>query len=257
MNKATFKIKLNSVMKDNMYDRKVANQRSGSVYNRKLYKIGYSNKVFSRRQERLNKIYNIVLCLDCSGSMGGTKLDSMIEMCQEFIPILQKSKGINLEVICFNKNTRVIKEFEETLTEEQIAKRINETYWGNWEFGYSWDRGDNNDGFVVNYATERLSNVDVGRKIIIMMSDGEPASDNGWVDTARFGHKYEKLHYDDFNLSMEVRKSMKKGIVFMGIGIMSNAVKQYYPVRNTAVVTDLTELFPQLLSVFNRQLKRA
>lgn len=257
MNKATFKIKLNSVMKDNMYDRKVANQRSGTVYNRKLYKIGYSNKVFSRRQERLNKIYNIILCLDCSGSMGGKKLESMIEMCQEFIPILQKSKGINLEVICFNRNTRVIKEFNETLTEKQIEKMIEETYLGNWKYGYCRDRGDNNDGFVVNYATDRLANIDIGRKIIIMMSDGEPASHCGWIDVERFGHKYKDITYDEFNLSTEVRKSMKKGIVFMGIGIMSNAVKQYYPVRNTAVVTDLTELFPQLLSVFNRQLKRA
>ena len=287
MNAPTFKSKLNSIMKDNMYDRHVGNKRSGVIDNRSLSKIGYSDKVFSRKEERKNKYYNVSLLIDCSGSMNSGRLDAAIRMLEELVPLLNSMPSIDLEIHTFNTLITKIQSFGgKHVDKSKIDSLLNNALRSDYTLEYTPSTGEtshiygivrarkpedksreglsvgngaggyNSDGLAINYVSEGIANKK-GKNIVIVLSDGEPAPpDSMLVDHHTLGKRYEGMKHDDFNLKKEVINAMKKGIVFIGVGIQTDRVKQYYPKQNTAVVQDLNTMFSSLITVFNKQLKR-
>jgi len=248
MNKATFKSKLNSIMTDNMFDRQVSGKRSGTIDTKSLYKIGHSVKVFMKKEERLNKNYNISLLIDVSGSMSGSRIAAAVDMMQKLVPILTSFKGIKLEINVFNTNIHNLKTFEqEKYNMEQIIEKIERVR-----------GGGTYDALAIASVAERIHRMK-GRNMIIVLSDGEPESMKGYtglIGRNNWSKSFEGKRWCDFDLKREVKKAINKGIVFIGVGVQTNAVQQYYPRRNTAVVQNLDTMFSELIRVFNRQLQR-
>lgn len=302
MNEPTFRKKLDSVLLDNKYDRYVTRQKQGKLDMKSLSKVSYSDKLFKQRIERKGKHYNIVMLLDCSGSMnygsGSTsKLDQLVKMMERFVPILQSHGSINLEIVGFNATCKTFKSFSDKKVETKklssdiyeftSSSGIGEVYlcrdggWGRTvgvvrteqkkelqdlqakmksegmlmhtddHRGCSW----NADGVAVRYAKDLLHSKK-GEKIIMILSDGRPEFaelNDAYVSSIE---KYSKLKYKEFPLEQEVAKCIREGITLMSIGILDDSVRRYYPNQNTSVIHRLDDMYPEIIRLFNRNLKR-
>jgi cobaltochelatase CobT subunit len=106
----------------------------------------------------------------------------------------------------------VFKEFDESLREARTA------------MGYIKHsaRGDNSDGDAVQMAWDRLKKQNAKRKIMLVLSDGQPASSFTCPPIEGQGPLAWRLRTVVQNITIE-------GGECVGIGILSSAVKDYYP----------------------------
>lgn len=108
MNAAVFQQALNSILKDNKYDREVARQRTGKLHTKGLHRAALSGRVFKKRIERLHKNYDCTLLVDCSGSMteeAGNSGLAKYEIAIESAELLHKAMvtaGLPCRVVGFN-----------------------------------------------------------------------------------------------------------------------------------------------------------
>jgi cobalamin biosynthesis protein CobT len=92
---------------------------------------------------------------------------------------------------------------------------------------------NNPDGECVKWAANRLINRKEKRKILIVLSDGMPAADGD----------FKTLNYD---LKLKVQQIMKSGIECVGLGVLTDAVKHFYP--DHVVIKDLKTLPSETMS---------
>jgi cobalamin biosynthesis protein CobT len=92
---------------------------------------------------------------------------------------------------------------------------------------------NNPDGECVKWAANRLINRKEKRKILIVLSDGMPAADGDM----------RTLNYD---LKSKVQQIMKSGIECVGLGVLTDAVKHFYP--DHVVIKDLKTLPSETMS---------
>lgn len=86
----------------------------------------------------------------------------------------------------------------------------------------------NPDGECVKWAAKRLAQRKEARKILIVLSDGSPATGDG---------DYAILNND---LKKSVKGILKSGIECVGIGIQTESVKNFYP--DNIVIDRINEL---------------
>lgn len=283
MNDITFQRKLISIMKDNMFDRFVANKKSGKLNTKKLYKIDTSNKLFKKKEERKGKHYNITVLVDCSGSMSRSNrylhAGKAVSMLTEN---LSKAK-LNFQVLGFNSDLFTLLKFNQKIDkdtvvkiEKEIIKRIDGSYQPYSKYvketgelyqpefhskEYSkidqddhYDlRAGNFDGYYINEVVRQVSNLK-GKNILIVLSDGIPHHDYGDFYIPNTNQK--KKYLEDYPLKKVVKSAIDKSIVFLGIGIQTEAVRSYYPEKNTIVVNDLDNLYGDIVGKLQGLIKR-
>jgi len=113
---------------------------------------------------------------------------------------------------------------------------------------------DNNDGFSINWCTNRLQQRE-GEKILIVLSDGMPVNGYGLIpekDKKRLPISLH--HYADFNLKTEIIKTMKEDIVLIGIGVEYSGIENYYPQH--IICNDISKLSKEVLNKLKRNIKR-
>jgi cobalamin biosynthesis protein CobT len=112
MNEATFNQRLNSVMKDNMFDRYVSNKRSGKLDPRKTFKIGYRDRIFKKKEERMNKNYSVSILVDCSGSMTDYNKHRYAAVATATLAsAFRQIPTIDFEIVGFNQWDTIMKGF--------------------------------------------------------------------------------------------------------------------------------------------------
>ena len=190
--------------------------------------------VFKLREDSEDMDTALTILVDHSGSMAGRELrmaqQATIAICEAI-----EGSGVSNEVLgfyndgsysCAGQYSRydaqhllVYREFGEALTQCRSAIGT---------MSYRSD-GCNADGESVMHAFSRLDRRPETRKIMLVLSDGFPRT------TCDFGpqHLYEHLRgvVDIIN---------KSGTEIMGIGIQSNAVRQFYP--DWVVLNDIDDL---------------
>ena len=283
MNEPKFKSKLNSVMKDNMFDRNIGRLKSGKVDGRSLAKIGFSNKIFKKKQERKGKHYNVSILIDCSGSMyKWSRIDPLVAALRKIVPVLQKMPYISIEILGFNTFVHEFQAFgSKNIEMSSLEKSIRDKSWSKRndtdifkidedkkrfirysdpKFLESYGSTENDcqgncDGMAVNQAYRRLKK-QKGKSVLIVFSDGCPHFDSGmnyWVD----GYKeYEDMKYSDFDLKKEVKAAVHDDVAVIGIGIESNDVQKYYPAENVAVINDTSKIYESIINLLDKQIKR-
>lgn len=97
------------------------------------------------------------------------------------------------------------------------------------------------DAEMVRYGIKALSTVDVDRRIMIMLDDGEPVP---CLDALISYHRKE--------LKNAVKEAAIEGVEVIGVGMESESVRQYY--NNYVVVSNLAELPNVLLGKFGQLL---
>jgi len=252
MHDNVFQKKLTSVMKDNLYDRVIPKRRAGKLDFNNAWRVHVGAKnVFQSKQERKNKEYNVVFCLDESGSMEGYKLDTAKSIMTFLTRILGKS-GVNFAVVGYNCNVVVHKGFDKGVSPEEMEGMIMENFESKIIHHVTKEPVDyvalqgNHDWLALDTAYRLLKGRKHG-KILIMLSDGRPKCDN----PGRCGYPV-KLH------SLDVMRSLVKGngdVISIGVGIRES--NHLHGVFDEVVeVNDLNEFKNQMIALLNKKIKR-
>lgn len=216
---------------------KVPGFRSGRLHTAGLHRLAAGDdRVFRRLHVNESKDVAVELLIDNSGSMEGIKMQTAMEAGYALSSTLERV-GIQHEVLGFTTKwhpwgkeiqeareaaatsgipyTRyepiympVYRGFDERLTSE-VKRRFAAA-------PYQDFMGSNVDGESVEYAAYRLLRRKETRKVLLVLSDGNPVAD-GDVRALR-------KHLKDTVKAVEAR-----GIETVGIGILTDAPKNYFP----------------------------
>lgn len=237
-----------SILKDINIERFEGNYDSGKLQNRKLYKLKTGQtKVFTRKIANVkdNKDMVFGLLIDQSGSMhqefrskSRAGLTSRVQEAALSAGILAKAlQSCNkpFAIYGFNNNFRIYKEFNKKLDLNEIEKIVSNSFGS--------DASYNNDGYAISRVIEYLKKRPEKHKILMVISDGQPAPGHG---------KCEKgIAYRDYDLKDEVIKAEKIAKVY-GIGIEIKDVKEYY--KRHIILDDTSLLGKKLVGIFRENI---
>jgi cobalamin biosynthesis protein CobT len=233
-------------------------RRSGRLHGANLSRLRFNDdRVFRSREEHTCKDTAIELVIDCSGSMNGRGKIEVATQAAYALSMTLDRMQIAHEVIGFTTYYNSSKEYEKVYRNMYdelrklgrhcysrqdcivmpIVKDFNERITTEHKRRFaamphmrrgSQMFGNNIDGECIEIAARRLAKRSEARKVMIVLSDGAPAGQ---------GNNHEiQCH------TKRVIESIEKssGMEIVGIGIASNAVKQFYT-RNV-VLNDIESL---------------
>lgn len=226
--------------------------RSGRMHSANLSRlIVGDDRVFRRKITNTTKDVAVELVIDQSGSMSGAKIILATQAAYALSSVLDRLKIPN-EVICFTTgeikgNTASIKAEEVRMGRQYtrveslfmpIIKGFSENVNTEVKRRFGWlpncsTMQGNVDGESVEVAARRLMARREAGKIMIVLSDGRPAARG---DIGKLGH----------HLKAVVKQIEKAGVNVIGIGIQSEAVREFY--SKSVVLTDVEELPGRVLT---------
>jgi cobalamin biosynthesis protein CobT len=242
MKDPAFHARLKSIMLDNKYDRRLRGRPRGKLDMTKLYKVPtHSRSVFTQKQARKGKQYNIVLLVDESGSMVDGSKSTIAAECAVFLAKAFEGLNLNLSIIGFNQSITVIKEFDKSVDLNHVYNAIRTMNFG---YGYIY----NNDYDALNRAYHMLNKAPSGKNIVIMLSDGEPASteDVQYIDIDGEEEKSSRYEVNDLYYYEKDTEEHLHALVHandyratsIGIGITEGG----WQIPNNFVVEDVHDL---------------
>ncbi|BBI61793.1 hypothetical protein HSBAA_30990 [Vreelandella sulfidaeris] len=245
--------------------------RSGRLHSAGLYKLQTGDtRVFRRKEEIRTKNTAVMLLVDCSGSMNSRDRivkagDAAYALCHalERINIKTQVMGFTtgtdgdmhrdaynqLEAV-LKKNPKfaggfdrveplfmpIFKSFDERLTPTAEMRVAAIPY---------VSMRNNADGESVEIAGNILRGRQEERKIMIVLSDGQPAMASAYTS---YGHDGRA----DEHLKNVVTELESVGIETLGIGIETHDVKQYYPKH--IVIDNVSELPTKIITELSAML---
>jgi hypothetical protein len=244
-----FTRRLRNILRDNAIQRHAGNKRDGDLDMKHLYKARTTGRCFTDKDIISNKMYSVALVVDCSGSMRGSNARLAGQCAVRFIRHFQKIT--QLSVVLFNAITEVVKYPHKQLNSMELqsihSKIVSKP-------NYDGEAYGNHDAFAIMKATEILRPMR-GKKIIVVINDGEPACDRGKCE--RQGRKHECYHTNPFlETKATVQQTIKNNHTVLGIGIGSEAssVKELYP--DSEMVREVPQLYNSLIKLLQRTIKR-
>lgn len=229
--------------------------RSGRLHGAGLHRLmAGDDRIFRRKHEAKSTDTAVSLLIDNSGSMSGEKMTLAMQAGYALSSTLERVR-IAHEAIGFTTSHDVTREYFEEL--EREATRIGKGFSRNvplyMPIFKSFDERlnpqirkrfaaaihnqnylmNNIDGESVRIAAHRLMKRKETRKVMIVLSDGNPAA------STRYHKEIEA------DLHRAVRECEQSKIDIIGIGINSNAVKAYY--KKNVVLNDITKLPTEIM----------
>lgn len=244
--------------------RYVPGYRSGKLNTNSLHRLMTNDdRVFKRRHISRTKDVALSLVIDCSGSMSGEKI-KLAMLCGYALSSVLDRMNIKHEAIGFTTTDYahvdrkdVERMYEEMRTSGRVGKMRAEPIYMpifkpfNERLSVERRRAmasapnsialcQNIDGESIEIAAERLLSQKAERHIMIVLSDGCPAS-------GCMGMGFLAKH-----LKSVIEGLRDKGVETFGIGIMTNEVEEFYP--NRAVVGSLEDLPTTVMHTLERML---
>ena len=215
-------------------------KRRGRVNPRGLWRVGVNDdKVFRTKVENLNlKDVAVTVLVDFSGSMGGERIEHATKAALLLNQAITRI-GVPVAVTGFSDAlvrskprplSLRIQQHGERLSDDELLRR----------FGMAATRMQNNsDGEAVLDALSVLLKQQSKRKVLVVLSDGYPAS---WADGD-----------DDWYLNKVVKEAESvPNLSVYAVGIQSDAVNRYY--KNRCTINNAHELEEKLLEVVRDQI---
>lgn len=291
MNKTVFEIKVERLMRQNRLRAPRRRRNSGAIDSKRLPRYLTSSKVFKKRGlEKKGSDYSVVVLLDASGSMEGQKAVLCAQAGQKLAESLEKIPGITYEVVIFNSMDLIVKPFDLTLEQagkngiEEMYEHMHEKAYVNYVYNkkknyfnitlqghYKFAEGDkvvysesansnNMDSIFVLKACERLM-ARKGRKVLIVMSDGQPtiapgvrrhlqnfskANPRGVISGSKEAvGLFEQTGFSPVDSLKKVVDKKSRKVDILGIGILTDYVKSFYP--HQQIIWKVNDLYPQTL----------
>lgn len=274
--------KINSILIDNKFDRFVGGKTRGKLDFSALSKIGYSPKVFKKREARKNKDYSVIVLADASGSMRGSPAHNTAQSLVMLNDALSKT-DTKFAIWSFNGEILSLKDF----AEDKKSKEIHDLYrhaleerglfkcfacrtvYGTRDryhrteercslchstrFGITSSSGYNADGLALHMAYEAVK-TQTGNHIIVILSDGE--ADCVPDDCDYHYMTSDGIKYSQMPIKKVAQKCVDDGVILCSIGIESSAVSRIYPKQNTIVVDDSEQVGEALVKLITKNIKR-
>lgn len=204
-------------------------RRSGKLRASALYRLASGDvRVFEKREPALVTHAAVSLLIDCSGSMAGAPMRLAAVSAYALSTVLARL-GVPFEVAGFTtlKIASAPLDWERWSRFESLYMPLFKRFEDRWDvparerlaslLTFPVSRMRNNvDGECVERAAARLALRPEGRRILIVLSDGEPAAE-GW------------LADQEAHLAAVTASLPRRGIDAIGLGIMSEAVERFYP----------------------------
>lgn len=205
----------------------VGGQKRGRIQRSNLYRAGvqtvgngdWNSRVFKKRVESDTLDTAVEILVDFSGSMYGARIDVAVEAASRMAEALQRL-GIPTSVTSFSDSPRqrcdlgkialhfgIFKDYGKMVPVEQMRDAMHDHF-------KSTGAG-NPDACGVYHAARRVAQRRERRKVLLVLSDGHPA-------TGRGGRQ------DDVLKSI-IAGTPRFGVETYGIGIQSDAVQEFYP----------------------------
>jgi len=216
MNSSVFKQKLMSIMTDNKFDRRLPKRVKGKLDHKGLWRVGIGAKnVFSSKQSRKNKEYNVVLLVDLSGSMEGSKYVAARGI-TAYMASVFSAIGVNFAVIGFNSRITEFKSFAKTNfhVPKDLPKMVEAMDHSLYECGPC-----NHDYSALVKAYEAFPKKAKG-KIVVYMSDGNPECSAGYGGDRKCSYAPEES--EEFYVPENIGKliSSHTDVMTVGVGII-------------------------------------
>lgn len=109
----------------------------------------------------------------------------------------------------------------------------------------------NSDAETVKFVRELMLRKE-GRRVVVLLSDGQPAPVDGDYESPI----NPDTRQDSYDLRKEIDKTINAGVELYSIGMLSDAVKNYYPPRRCAAINDMKQLYPHIIKMIRLNLKR-
>ncbi len=217
--------------------------KTGNIHKKNLYRVGlpmvgngdYNSKVFKRKVQDLTLDTAVTFLADFSGSMSGYKVATAVNCGRILAKNLSDVLRIPIEVLGFSEVTHdqgygtvvgVLKGFNEpSLRDDAIVRRSKD---------FAKYMSQNADGVAVQVAYDRLLKRKEKRKILIVGSDGSPASSMPGDCAAFLKDTVSKIEQDG------------RAEIY-GIGIQDRNVELFY--KHNRVIEDSSKLEGALIDV--------
>lgn len=239
--------------------------KSGRLHSSSLYKLKTGdNRVFRRKEEARTKDTAVLLLVDCSGSMANRNRiykasEAAYALSTSLERINVKTQVMGFTTIenyaFFSEAADQIRELEEKIPGFQggfdrvspllmpIFKGFDERMTPECEMRIAGlpfiDMANNADSESVEIAANILATRKEERKILVVLSDGQPAQHRIYSYAETADRAKEHLHH-------VVGRVERAGIEILGIGIEADAVTEYYP--KNIVLDDVSELPTKIVS---------
>lgn len=216
--------------------------KRGHISSKNLWKARkpvYDVDVFKRKTSALELDTAVTILTDNSGSMSGHKFAHAAKAGVMLNEAMSKV-GIPVELLSFTDDyngpiNTIVKSFSEIgVNEEELINRYAHCA--------SWMRS-NSDGESILWAFDRLKRRKEKRRVLIVLSDGSPASNNG-----DYGAEVE------FTRKVVKNIEEKTPIEIYGIGIMDENVKMFY--KDHKVLNSDSELENMLLGLVKQKVMK-
>ncbi len=196
------------------------------------------SKAWERRELPTQKDYTISLLIDLSGSMRGDRVQEALKSAIVFSEVLSKL-NIRFEVYGFNIELYKYKGFNDQFgrASREIMPGMIEESWSPGRAGY------NDDGWALTETSERLAQQPGTEKIVVILSDGQPAE----------SHRHNGPEYNLHRVVDTIINNTNQKLA--SIGIQSESVAEYYP--DYSIIQDVTELPIALVEVLRRVIEQA
>ena len=264
-----------SILTDNKFDRFIGRKTRGRLDSNGLHRFPTNGRIFGQKEERKGKHYTATILVDLSSSMDDRIQHAapaalrFHQLLAEIIPV--QVRGYNNSFYKFvefgeklgkNGPMKIANRMVDLVVNGNGAQaciaRVGKLANGQPKYGVmnlplskehkriikengddyrntSFDTRGTLDGVAIRTLADQLSQKP-GKHIVIVLNDGGPGS--SWYKDVYAWQDGFKTPYTNENLDLKkaVEYAMKRGIMFVGIGIHSDEVLNYYPKKFCTVV---------------------
>jgi len=200
----------------------------GRLNRRSLHKYKTSKNIFKTENLRKKKGASVMIVLDCSGSMYGNKMQKALQAALVTGEIMNQAK-VEFEVVGFTNNRKSADfgAFTRTSFLEHYRFGSNKN-WSSRKYGIinaekHLKMADNDDGESLRQFASEIAKSKKERKMMIVISDGEPAS------AAQLGNTTKDLH-------TAIKEIRKNGIEIYSVGL-NMEVERFYGKENSVNIS--------------------
>ena len=214
--------------------------KRGKLDTGRLWAGTTSERVFRQPTEKQNPEANIIILIDASGSMGGTRSRYAADAAVVFAEVFDNIKGVSFEIVDFNSQYGGTAGKTLIRVRKAVSAPINQVTKANIATPFSGS--ENSDGNALDWCVNRVRrSFGAGANLVFVISDGQPAgpAPNG---------------YTPGTYLQKVVRNLPTDVEVFSVGIAGMDTSAYY--ENAVRISETHQLAREALPAIRKMLRR-